>query len=773
MFKKGDFYHWRDKAKKMSNTRNDNLKRKEVSSSSDVNNCSLLDIDIKNFRWNTCAFYRIEKFSELLSMIGHQHITYSSGGCYRYYKCKESRCPAKLRIHSKKDNGEVAVFVRQVHVCGYDWDEIVKGDGLIRLGEPEKVKDNVKVSKSTTSIDRKRRRKSDNTIGKRKKNDTNEKLALSFACDDYVQDVKIKNSPTTINHVVKKTYKKEVKVKLKSKESDSSSECVDEKYDNNKNGIKNSTTPSRSSSSPQSSRGCTPVNLSQKNVRPKRKSAMKAMRTTEILSNNEEKDNDDFEDSDDDDYTEESVKSSDGEDNDEPEEEVVVVDSNNQPSTSRRFQSYTLSHIDLKKFCGFCLKDEESGDSLLQCTGCKIRVHEHCYYVKNTFQPDTQRILSPWFCNECLSDSGSLNCVGCHEKDGPMKQTENGWIHGFCALYNNDIYEALVDNLEGPFYLTKSALSKKKYRCIFCDNPVFSCIGFTIQCEADKCSVRYHPMCGLKYGATFNIFPDDGYRNLSITHCPLHSTSESEKTKSYSIYQVFKKEYNGVSSGVEKKSSIQEPHKKSFNVQKKLMDNAYKEWLSKVRGDIINCSLTPIPIDLLSQLIDKEKRNQPNFDLSKSFDNHFSKAKSFTKEISIIDKKCNELQSNSLQNVTNECLSLVKKANLMPPKLNNNKGKLNKFLPSDCIVIMTHMYEQIFPICDDLILKVVDMVSGNLEEDEVIDRNITFIRSFVRFKKDYLKYGKSYCSDEDTIKMCMINLYKCLYKYANYFESRE
>uniref|UniRef100_A0A0N5BIY0 PHD-type domain-containing protein n=1 Tax=Strongyloides papillosus TaxID=174720 RepID=A0A0N5BIY0_STREA len=754
----------------MSNTRNDNLKRIEESSNGDVNNCSLLDINIKNFRWNTCAVYRLEKFSELLSMIGHQHITYSSGGCYRYYKCKDNQCPARLRLHSKKDNGEIAVFVRQVHVCGYDWDEIVKGDGVIRLGDLEKGNDKVKVGKSITSTDRKRRRKSDNTTGKRKKNNANDKLALSFACDDYVHDIKIKDSPPS-NRVVRKAKKKEVKVKLKSEKSDSSPESGDEKYDNNKNGINNSTTSSRSSSSSQSSRQNTPINLSQKNLRPKRKSAMKAMQT-EILSNGKEKNvDDDFEDSDDDDYTEGSVKSSDEEDNDEP--EVVVVDSNNQPTTSRRFQSYTLTHIDLKKFCGFCLKDEESDDSLLQCTRCKIRVHEHCYYVKNTFQPDTQRILSPWFCNECLSDSGTLNCVGCHEKHGPMKQTENGWIHGFCALYNNDIYEALVDNLEGPFYLTKTALSKKKFRCIFCDNPVLSCVGFTIQCEADKCSVRYHPMCGLKYGATFNIFPDDGYKNLSITHCPLHSTSETEKSKSYSIYQVFKKEYNGLSNGVEKKHTIQESHKKSFNAQKKLMDNAYKEWLSKTREDIINCSLTPIPIDLLSQLIDKEKKNQPNFDLSKSFDNHFPKTKSFTKEISILDKRCNELQSNSLQNITNECLSLIKRAKLISPKLNNNKGKLNKLIPSDGIGIMTHMYDQLFPICDDIILKVVDMVSGNLEEDEVIDRNIVLIRSFVRFKKDYLKYGKNNCPDEDTIKMCMVNLYRCLHNYANYFESQQ
>ncbi|CEF65978.1 PHD finger protein 14 [Strongyloides ratti] len=728
-------------------------------------NNGLLNMQLKDWHWNTYAIYKKEKFNELLSMVGHQHSIYSSGGGYKYYKCKDNQCSAKLRILSKKDDEKIVVFVRQVHTCGYDWNELINGDDVIKLDNFEQINDKKNNTVSVTFNERKKRRKSDDVSGRRKKTTVIDKKALSFTCESDANCNK-NEKDFSLNYTIPKKKRKTNK-QNKSETNGLIIQSINDEDESSENDNEDFTSSLKSMSESSSSHESTPESVVKNFTRPKRKSAIKAMETKVLLNGNFKTDDDDFEDSDDDDYTEEGNKSFDEEEN----SDVDDTNCNNQPATSRRFQPYNICKIDFKNFCGFCMKDDYSEDQLLQCITCKIKVHEHCYYVKNTFQPNNKRIISPWFCNECLSNSKSSSCIGCHENHGPMKQTENGWIHGFCALYNNDIYEELVDNLEGPYYSTKVASMKKRSRCIFCENPILSCIGFTIQCEADKCNIKYHPMCGLKYGATFNIFPDDGYKNLSTTHCPLHSNSETEKSKSYSIYHVFKKEFESLSDLSKKNNIIQESHKKAFTAQKKLMDNAYKEWVDKIKYNNINCNVIPFSKNILDQLIDKEILCDPNLDLTKSFDTFISKIKAPNKELTILNKRFNELLSGSLQNIVIECLSLTKTSNLTLPKL-NNKTKSTKYSLSDSKNIMTQIYDQLFSISDDAILKVIDARLKNAKEED-IDKEIKFIKSFLIFKKEYLKCNKNNLQDEDFIKSCMVDLYKCLHYYKNRYGSQE
>uniref|UniRef100_A0A0K0DYX1 PHD-type domain-containing protein n=1 Tax=Strongyloides stercoralis TaxID=6248 RepID=A0A0K0DYX1_STRER len=749
----------------MSNDKSENSKNNIKNSCDKKSNDNLLNIQLKKWQWNTCAVYKKEKFNDLLSMIGHQHSTYSSGGGYKYYKCKDNQCPAKLRIHSKKDKNEIFVFVRQQHVCGYNWEEIFNGDGAVRLNDFKEIYNKKSDSELVNFNGRKKRRKSEDVSSRRKKNFNNDKLALSFTCENYVNGKKNEKKFSSTNKIPKK--KKKPNIERECESNGLVNELMSDGGKSNKDNSNDFISSSESTLEFSSSCENTPDSTLERVTRPKRRSAIKAMETKILLNDKCKDDDDDYEDSDDYDYKEESFKSLD----EESDNDIDYINSDNQPTTSRRFQQYIICKVDFNKFCGFCMKDDDSDDQLLQCIKCKIKVHEHCYYVKNTFKPNNKRIISPWFCNECLSNSELSNCIGCHENYGPMKQTENGWIHGFCALYNNDIYEGLVDNLEGPYYSTKIASMKKRSRCTFCQNPILSCIGFTIQCEADKCNIKYHPMCGLKYGATFNIFPDDGYKNLSTTHCPLHSTSESEKNKSYSIYHVFKKEFERLSDISHKHNTIYDSHKKAFTNQKKLMDNAYKEWVDKIKDDNTNCNVMPLSKDLVNQLINKEIKYEPKFDLTKSFDTFISKTKFLNKQVPILNKKINELSSSLLQNIITECLSLTKKANIILPKL-NNKTKLKKFSQFDSINMMTQIYNQLFSISEDTILKVIDARTKNVKEEEVVNE-IKFLKSFLNFKKEYLECTKNSYQEEDFIKSCMIDLYKCLHYYINCFDPQE
>uniref|UniRef100_A0AC35TW97 PHD-type domain-containing protein n=1 Tax=Rhabditophanes sp. KR3021 TaxID=114890 RepID=A0AC35TW97_9BILA len=260
--------------------------------------------------------------------------------------------------------------------------------------------------------------------------------------------------------------------------------------------------------------------------------------------------------------------------------------------------------INLDSLCSFCLHDNLSPyDTLLECKACTIKVHENCYYVKNTFNPTFMRDKEMWFCNQCLSNTCTTYCIACHHTHGPMKQTSNGWIHGFCALFNNNIFETKVDDVNGPFYTLKSSL-KNKGRCEFCEFDIESCVGLLVKCETDKCGVKYHPMCGLKCGATFKQFKDDEFKNLAVTNCPMHVKNKMDGEKNvaafkYSLENLVRDK--NICGSIQDWESLDE-----FQEQKLRMKEAFSE-IGNYKMPSTRSRLRQFDVELVRGMVNKER----------------------------------------------------------------------------------------------------------------------------------------------------------------------
>uniref|UniRef100_A0A0N4ZMI9 PHD-type domain-containing protein n=1 Tax=Parastrongyloides trichosuri TaxID=131310 RepID=A0A0N4ZMI9_PARTI len=717
------------------------------------------------YEWIITRTYEKSEIHNLRQIISQQHSPQQTGGVYRYYECKELNCPARLRYSIYKDKDGIFLYTGLEHSCGYDWSSIVNGDIKYPLPNTKKLGNNknkkgkrksagdiVVENNKKLKIDRKALSDLDDNYGEEdtdnttvKKNDSNindEDIDLNKNHVPHVvtEKEKLQLSPKGRGRRSKKFDKKPVNC-LEFDNGPLDSILDDEEDFDCGEAAKDNDSSSELSSSDNESEEETPII----NKRPKRQSVIRAMELKKITDECEKNNEDDYKESDDDDFdifNEQNGKVKD-----------KCKTLNNVHTPVRRFNPYEIYEVNTEMLCGFCLKDDNTHDILLECLCCEKKVHEHCYYVRNTFQPDRLRKTSQWFCNECLSGLQIGTCIACHRQHGVMKQTNNGWIHGFCALYNNDIIEGCVGNLEGPFYLAKTT-AQRKGKCTFCEYDLESCTGFTIKCEADKCNVKYHPMCGLKCGATFNIYPDDKYRNLATTHCPLHTIPECDRAKSHSIYLASKTKFKRSFYISDKMKKVQDTHKKVFFEQKKLMDDAYKNWLFNIKNED-KYRLTTISTKLYKNMVDKHKKINGELDLQEAFVKYCDD--NYVNEKMLKDKKnCDD--SESMSDLLKRLLEISKKVDLMIPKI--NKKKLENPSIGDCNTIVKQIYEQLVSIHGETVSKIIENRENRIEEC-IVNNQILFVKGFLKFKKGF----NNQCDDKNTdlwMKENINNLCKCL-----------
>lgn len=158
----------------------------------------------------------------------------------------------------------------------------------------------------------------------------------------------------------------------------------------------------------------------------------------------------------------------------------------------------SLNHASKRAFCCICMENVSTANNrLLQCSVCKIAVHQECYGV--TYVPQ-----GSWLCHKCLSlPYSNPKCELCPNLGGAYKQTEDSkWCHVNCALWIPECGFSRPIYLEPIDFLEDIPESRFKFTCSVCNK---KSDGACIQCYKSGCFSAFHVTCGLKKGFSMRI----------------------------------------------------------------------------------------------------------------------------------------------------------------------------------------------------------------------------------------------------------------------------
>ena len=179
--------------------------------------------------------------------------------------------------------------------------------------------------------------------------------------------------------------------------------------------------------------------------------------------------------------------------------------------------------------CNVCnVEDLGIYNNLYECIQCGIRVHQLCYRIKTS--PDPQK----WKCSKCKSfssrDANNIECILCPVTGGAMQRTKISkdsnfykeimkfrkddsknnyihiqenytidhehqdypWIHLSCALSNSDVKIDIFDKKKHIKFDEKNILQNYNSKCYICKTN--NC-GPTKKCKFENCDIYCHPEC--------------------------------------------------------------------------------------------------------------------------------------------------------------------------------------------------------------------------------------------------------------------------------------
>lgn len=144
-------------------------------------------------------------------------------------------------------------------------------------------------------------------------------------------------------------------------------------------------------------------------------------------------------------------------------------------------------------------------NSILECTRCKIKVHQLCYGVV--------KYSKKWLCSFCkvTDPEEEKTCALCPSTTGPLKKTtDNEFVHVVCALFTPGVVVGNPTTTMQPVNLRN--VIKKLYglRCYICEKKgIIAHSGACVTCSKPKCKRNMHVTCAqvastLKEGKSVN-----------------------------------------------------------------------------------------------------------------------------------------------------------------------------------------------------------------------------------------------------------------------------
>ena len=241
--------------------------------------------------------------------------------------------------------------------------------------------------------------------------------------------------------------------------------------------------------------------------------------------------------------------------------------------------------------CNVCnVEDLGIYNNLYECIQCGIRVHQLCYRIKTS--PDPQK----WKCSKCKSfsskDANNIECILCPVTGGAMQRTKISkdsnfykeimkfrkddsknnynynqenitidnehqdypWIHLSCALSNSDVKIDIFDKKKHIKFDEKNIIQNYNSKCYICKTN--NC-GPTKKCKFENCDICCHPECArindyyfetdnFEKGVPFEFYCHKHRPNRFINYLNKSSSCYNREIFSFCndldfVYQLYKK----------------------------------------------------------------------------------------------------------------------------------------------------------------------------------------------------------------------------------------
>jgi PHD-zinc-finger like domain len=158
-------------------------------------------------------------------------------------------------------------------------------------------------------------------------------------------------------------------------------------------------------------------------------------------------------------------------------------------SLSNRQTLYSASTMIMRELasetgrCVVCWSVYAELVSSVQCAGCDLRVHTRCLA--------NRQVDDAWMCQTCREDveksaTGEPLCHVCHHTGGAVVRHEEDWVHDVCRTWCE------IDQVLGPCDIAEGSKGFNVC-CHLCSEGS----KLVVQCAAENCSVRFHPMCAV------------------------------------------------------------------------------------------------------------------------------------------------------------------------------------------------------------------------------------------------------------------------------------
>ena len=152
---------------------------------------------------------------------------------------------------------------------------------------------------------------------------------------------------------------------------------------------------------------------------------------------------------------------------------------------------------------------DDERDEIMQCSSCRMNIHESCYGVSASKLPGDDFV-----CILCQAGmQGQVRCALCRQvtseakkgafkpvqEESRLRRDRGAWAHIACALWVPGCGFAAVGidsraEVTGIDYLSDE-LYNKSTTCALCNNRE----GVKMKCFNTYCEIHFHPLCGLRH----------------------------------------------------------------------------------------------------------------------------------------------------------------------------------------------------------------------------------------------------------------------------------